>query len=76
MKTLHELAEDLSSGRTNSVALTNQALARIERQMPLEEKRRYADEIIDTTGSFDETRELAHAVYVKLGTEGRSRASS
>ena len=30
MKTLHELAEDLSSGRTNSVALTNQALARIE----------------------------------------------
>jgi hypothetical protein len=44
--------------------------------MPLEEKRRYADEIIDTTGSFDETRELARAVYVKLGEEARSSASS
>lgn len=57
-------------------ATREQALARIEHQMPLEEKRRYADEIIDTTGSFDETRELARAVYVKLGTEARSCASS
>ena len=30
MRTLHEIAEDLATGRTTSVALTSDALARIE----------------------------------------------
>jgi dephospho-CoA kinase len=50
-------------------ASREQALARIERQMPLEKKRRYADYVIDTSGSMPRTMELARAVYVKLKEE-------
>ncbi len=50
-------------------ASREQALARIERQMPLETKRRYADYVIETSGSMTRTMELARAVYVKLKEE-------
>jgi len=50
-------------------ASREQALARIERQMPLEEKRQYADYLIDTSGPMPRTKELARAVYVKLKEE-------
>ena len=40
--------------------------ARIERQMPLEEKRRYADFVIDTSGSKEETLRQTRAVYETL----------
>ncbi len=40
--------------------------ARIERQMPLEEKRKYADYVIDTSGSKEETLRQARAVYDAL----------
>ena len=50
-------------------ASREQALERIERQMPLEEKRKYADYVIDTSGAMPRTKELARAVYVKLKEE-------
>ena len=50
-------------------ASREQALARIHRQMPLEEKRKYADYVIDTSGPMPRTKELARAVYVKLTEE-------
>jgi dephospho-CoA kinase len=50
-------------------ASREQALARIERQMPLEMKRQYADYVIDTSGPMPRTKELARAVYVKLKEE-------
>jgi len=37
--------------------------------MPLEEKRKYADYVIDTSGPMTRTKELARAVYVKLKEE-------
>ena len=40
--------------------------ARIERQMPLEEKRKYADFVIDTSGSKEETLRQTRAVYEAL----------
>jgi dephospho-CoA kinase len=43
-----------------------EAMARIRRQMPLEEKKRYADFIIDTSGSREETIRQVEAVYQAL----------
>jgi dephospho-CoA kinase len=40
--------------------------ARIGRQMPLEEKRKYADFVIDTSGSKEETLRQARAAYEAL----------
>jgi len=45
---------------------------RLSRQMPLEEKVKYADYVIDTSGTKEHTREQTHAVYEllrKLNTE-------
>ena len=39
---------------------------RIAAQMPQDEKKKFADYLIDTSGGFDETREQAAAVYEHL----------
>jgi dephospho-CoA kinase len=43
-----------------------QALARLASQMPLEEKRKYADYVIDTSGSKDETLRRTESVFQEL----------
>lgn len=43
-----------------------QVRARIARQMPLEEKRKYADYVIDTSGSREDTYAQSLAVYQSL----------
>jgi dephospho-CoA kinase len=43
-----------------------EALERIRRQMPLDEKRRYADYIIDTSGTKEHTFQQTEAVYASL----------
>lgn len=43
-----------------------EALKRIKAQMPQEEKKKYADFLIDTSGSFQETREQVISVFEKL----------
>ena len=40
-----------------------EARARLARQMPLEEKRKYADFVIDTSGTKQETRRQARELY-------------
>jgi len=42
---------------------TEQVLARLNRQLPVEEKRRYADYVIDTSGTKEHTVEQTTAVY-------------
>lgn len=42
------------------------ARARLERQMPIEEKRRFADYIIDTSGTPESTVEQTRVVYTSL----------
>ena len=43
-----------------------QALSRLEHQMPLDEKLAYADEVIDTSGTKEETRANVGAAYRRL----------
>jgi dephospho-CoA kinase len=43
-----------------------EARARIESQMPIEEKRKVADYVIDTSGTLKQTRDQAEAVYRNL----------
>lgn len=45
---------------------SEEALVRLERQMPLDEKRRYAHYVIDTSGTKDETLARVRDVYQKL----------
>ncbi len=42
------------------------ALQRIKAQMPQNEKKRYADFLIDTSGGFEDTRRQVQAVYQSL----------
>ena len=43
-----------------------EALARLERQMPLDEKRKFADYIIDTSGTKEDTLRQVEGVYRSL----------
>ena len=43
-----------------------QARSRLDRQMPVEEKRKYADYVVDTSGSKERTVEQTRAVYEAL----------
>ena len=43
-----------------------EALKRINAQMPQEEKKRYADYTIDTSEGFDQTREQTVEIYERL----------
>jgi dephospho-CoA kinase len=43
-----------------------EVLARIARQMPLEQKKRLADYVIDTNGSMEDTARQVHTVFEEL----------
>lgn len=50
-------------------AVESDVRARLSRQMPLAEKRKYADFVIDTTGSKEDTLRQTRAVYDTLRRE-------
>ena len=50
-----------------------QALARISSQMPLDEKRKYADYVIDNTGSREASERQTREVFEKLRQESGRR---
>ncbi|MBM3776278.1 MAG: dephospho-CoA kinase, partial [Acidobacteria bacterium] len=47
-------------------ATREEVLARLERQMPLEEKRKFADYVIDTSGGKQDTLRQAREIYEEL----------
>jgi dephospho-CoA kinase len=47
-------------------AAESDVLARLERQMPLDEKRKYADFVIDTSGTKEDTLRQTRAVFEAL----------
>ena len=64
---LARLTQTLGAGRGLTI---EQARQRIAAQMPVEEKRRMADEEIDCSGSLEHTREQVIALFAKLQENG------
>lgn len=52
-----------------------EARARLARQMPLDEKKKYADYVIDTSGSKQSTARGVEELYRKLRAEARAAAT-
>jgi dephospho-CoA kinase len=50
-----------------------QARARISSQMPLDEKRKYADFVIENTGTREATEQQTREVFAKLKAEAGRR---
>jgi len=50
-----------------------QALARIDSQLPLEEKKRYADHVIDNRGSREETEKQVREIFERLQKEASKK---
>jgi dephospho-CoA kinase len=50
-----------------------QAMARISSQMPLDEKRKFADQVIENTGTREETERQTREVFAKLKAEAGRR---
>jgi dephospho-CoA kinase len=57
--------QDAGMGAARGLTI-EQARQRIAAQMPLEEKRRMADEVIDCSGSLEQTRKQTVALFAKL----------
>lgn len=56
----------LARGMKRDHATTEEVLARIGKQLPLSEKRKFADFVIDTSGTKEETIRQVHEVFEKL----------
>jgi dephospho-CoA kinase len=54
------------SSKDRDGSTRQEVLARLNRQMPLEEKRKFADYVIDTSGAKESTIEQTRAVYESL----------
>ncbi len=66
--------EELQLERLVKKGMTKEeALRRIKSQMPIEEKVKYADIVIENTGSIEELKEKVEDIYKKLKEEARKR---
>jgi dephospho-CoA kinase len=55
--------QQLERARERDGLTLPEALARLERQMPLEEKRKFADYVIDTSGTKEDTLRQVRETY-------------
>ncbi len=58
--------QQIERGMDRPGATMEDVLARLDRQMPLEEKRKYADYIIDTSGTKEDTLRQTNELYDRL----------
>ncbi len=63
----------LAGGATDANALREDARARLATQMPDSEKTRLADEVIDNSGTLDETRRAVGEVFGRLHAAARGQ---
>jgi len=61
-----DAAQQVQRSMKRDGASREEVLARLSRQMPLAEKRKFADFVIDTTGTKEETLRQTGAVYESL----------
>jgi dephospho-CoA kinase len=54
----------------------DEAIRRIEAQIPVDEKRQYADFVVDTSGSLEETKRQVDELWTKLNEIAESRRSN
>jgi dephospho-CoA kinase len=59
-------AQQLERAMERDGADREEVLARIRRQMPLEEKRKFADYVIDTSGTKEDTLQQTRQIYSSL----------
>lgn len=64
-------AQQVERAMRREGAVPGDVEARLKRQMPLNEKRKYADYIIDTSGSKQDTMEQTRRVYTALRSTGK-----
>jgi dephospho-CoA kinase len=65
-----QIERALSRDGSNGGITREEVQARLSRQLPLEVKRKYADYVIDTSGSKEDTVRQTRAVYDALRTQG------
>ncbi len=58
--------QQIERAMTRDHATREEVLARLARQMPLSEKRKYADYVIDTSGDYQDSRRQTVEVYNSL----------
>jgi dephospho-CoA kinase len=61
-----QIERAMMRGTSGNHLTREEVLNRLRRQMPLEEKVKYADYVIDTSGTIEHTLEQTHAVYASL----------
>lgn len=64
-----ELEQQISRLMQRDSFTREQAMARINSQMPLADKQKYADYVIMNTGTLEEAERSAHEVYKKIQSE-------
>ena len=68
--------QQLERAMRRDAASEAEVLARLRRQMPLAEKRRFADFVIDTSGSKEDTLRQTRAVFEALRAERNLRSTA
>ena len=75
--TVCEISTQIARGIKRDQLTREQVLARLEKQMPQEDKKRYAHYVVDTDGSKESTMQQVESIYneLKALAQGDTRAN-